>query len=273
MSKPLKISQKKLVLRRRKRRLFASLWLLLYIGVIFGGLSFLSQADFLAIKDVRVEGNSRLDADVLSGIARAELAGNYMYFFSRANKFLYPHDAIEERIVASPIVEGVGVSREAGGVLVISVKERMEEAQWCGQKCFSINEEGFIFAEAAGGATSSTTASTTNIIYRGGLTAEPIGAHLLPVQDFKNSEFFIRQIASLGLEPVEVLLGVAGYMEVKLAKGGKLIINGTDDLSAVLSRLGAFVSDIKTVPNLAAFLAKLDYIRLDSGNKIFYKLK
>ena len=63
------------------------------------------------------------------------------------------------------------------------------------------------------------------------------------------------------------------YMTVVLFTGGRLIINTNDDLAIVLSNLSSIMRDKTVVPTISSFLKKLDYMKLDSKNKIVYKLK
>ena len=62
-------------------------------------------------------------------------------------------------------------------------------------------------------------------------------------------------------------------MTVVVEGGGRLIVNRADDLSKTLGNLASLLENRQQIPSVADFAASLDYMRLDSGNKIFYKLK
>lgn len=265
-----KVYQKKIVDKRRKKLFFLCLWAFLAFGLAFSGLSYVSQLDSLSIDRVVIEGADRLDQSAIIETALSHLEGNYGYFFSKSNFILYPQDAIRNDIARLPLVKNVTVN-DKKNVLIIRITERSESAIWCeidgeaSEACFSVDENGFIFAG---------TASAGGITYKGHIEGEgKIGSSVMPVDDFKNMQFFMRELIALDIEPAEVLIEEAGYMEIFLKKGGRLIINTSDDLSDALSNLSTLLSDAANVPNLEDFLGRLDYIRLDSGNKVFYKLK
>ncbi|MDO8579783.1 MAG: FtsQ-type POTRA domain-containing protein, partial [bacterium] len=126
-----KIYQKKLHVRRRKRALFISLYILLALGVIFSGLSLLSQAQFMSIEKIIVRGNERAKTETISATALREIAGNYFFFFSKNNIFLYQALLIEEKVLALSLIQSVRVNRNGLREIEINLEERKEDARWC----------------------------------------------------------------------------------------------------------------------------------------------
>ncbi|HVT74930.1 MAG TPA: hypothetical protein VHD69_00710 [Candidatus Paceibacterota bacterium] len=269
----LKTRQGKLAARRRKRAAFLLLFFLAAAGITFSVLSFVSQLDSLSIQSVAVRGNVRIPTEAIENIVLEKLTGNDISFFSRRNIYLYPKGPIVQAVALLPAVASVEASRD-GGTLVISVHEREEAALWCAgltqdTGCFSMDAEGYIFAEQP-------REDPKLFRYRGLIYDMPIGKRLLPTDQFRNIGFFMNELAGLSVEPREAILSGTStliYMTISLEGGGKLIVNSEDDLSTVLSNVAAVISNKAVAPSLSVFLASLDYMKLDIGNKIVYKLK
>jgi hypothetical protein len=126
-----------------------------------------------------------------------------------------------------------------------------------------MDEAGFIFAPAL--------APSQGFIYRGLVTLDPVGKTLLPEADFKKIEFFVQELRGLSLAPREAVFESVDYATIVLAGGGKLVINMSDDLSAVLSNISAIITDRTVTPSLSHFLSTLDYLKLDTGRKLYTK--
>ncbi len=264
------VHQKKLIARRRRRAFFMSLYVLFALGIIFSGLSLLSQEQFMSIEKITVGGNVRAKVETIETTVLREMAGNYFYFFSKSNAFLYPADDIMEKILALPLIQSVSVNRNGLKAIEINLEERREDARWCEGSvheinwCFSMDENGLVFDQIA---------TSTAFIYRGLISGSPIGQSFLAPEEFKKIQFFVRDLGFFGIAPAEAIFGEPHYMTVVLLTGGKLIINTNDDLSVVLSNISSVIRDKTVAPSLSRFLEKLDYMKLDSGNKVVYKLK
>ncbi|MDE1874526.1 MAG: FtsQ-type POTRA domain-containing protein [Patescibacteria group bacterium] len=297
-----KIYQKKLAARRRRRIALIILCSVAAAGLIVSGLSYLSELDALAIRNISVAGNERLSSSTVDAIVLRDLAGNYLGFFSRANALLYPHGEIISDIAALPLVRSVSVSRDGFSGLAIDIAERDEVAEWCdGQApplsyvtatdttaydaigtdvrslaCYSVDEDGLVFAAAAPASAGAAT-SAPSFIYRGILAGDPVGQQLMPAADFKKVQFFMTELSNLPVDPREVYMygttTAPDYMDVLLGGGGRLVIDSRDDLSSVLDNIATVLSDKIVVPDEAAFLDRLDYMKLDIGDKIIYKLR
>lgn len=271
-----KFQQRKLSARRRKEALRLAAIACAAAGVAFFGLGLLSQIGPLQIRDVAVEGNSRLTVDEVKDAVDAAISGSYLGVFSRSNALIYPHDAALAAVAALPAVESADVSRDGFGAVKVSVVERAPSARLCKGKvgdysdCYLLDEQGVAFREA--------NADAVGYVYRGdkagaSATSTPIGRPWLPASDFKKLQFFMGRIDGLSLSPREADLGEGGYATIRLGGGGKLLVNLDDDLSVVLANLAAIISDKNIAPSFPDFLERLDYIKLDSGNKVVYKLK
>jgi hypothetical protein len=283
-----KIRQTKLAARRRRRIVFMSVYGVAAAGIFLCGLSYISQLPSFAVSQITVEGNSRLSAAAIQSIVFKDLIGNYMGLFSKRNIFLYQKQAIQHDILALPLVKTATISQQGLTGITVSITERDQTSRWCSgvtgiSDCYSVDDSGFIFAKAADAACTAdhvclvdSASSSASFIYRDGVISGPIGSHVLDSNQFKKIGFFMNQLTGLAVEPREAILSnstTTSYMTILLAKGGKLIVNTADDLSVVLGNISSVISNRAVAPSLSQFLATLDYIKLDIGNKIVYKLK
>jgi hypothetical protein len=265
-----RVHQRKIVAQRRKRLAILVSGFVLGLATVVGSIAFLSHAEFLRITDIRVTGNSRLSETYVRAMVEGLLDAKYLGMFSKRALFLYPHDAIEVTLAVMPVMKSVHVESEGLRSLVIEIEEREEVARLCdgGQgvfdTCFALDEEGFAFSPSD---------DALMVAYRNPVLVPAIGGSFLTPHDFKALEFFVRELSSLDVDPREIVIGEAGYVRVFLGGGGHLVVNSLDDLSLVLSNLSLVLNDRAVASSSAGFLSRLDYMRLDAGNKVFYRLR
>lgn len=266
-----RVHQAKIRAKKRKKLILVSLAVLSSILVVLGGFAWLSHAEFMKVSDVRVTGNVRLSEEFVASTTRATLEGKYLGLFSRSAIFLYPHDAIERDFLAMPLIKEVKVSSRGLHAVEVALTERVEVARACDgpagdfARCLALDEDGLGFFPSS---------DDSMVAYRNATTSLALGDSLFAKSaDFKGIQFFVRELAKLDLAPREAIMGEAGYMTVVLGGGGRLIVNSTDDLSGVLANLSSILRDRSVAPSLGDFLKRLDYMRLDSGNKVFYKFR
>lgn len=276
-----KVYQKKIVAKRRRRMFLLSLYSLVGIGLLVSGLSFVSHLDSLSIENIVTEGSTpTLDTDLRNTVLE-KINGNYGYLFSKRNTFLYPKDEIEKALDALPSIKRADVSRRGLTALVVSITEREESARWCsnsdGASCYLLDDAGMVFSPAHVGCglsvCVSSVATSSIFVYKGLITEDPLGKQFLPADDFKKIQFFIQELQGLALRPVEAEMVETGYMTIELFDGGKIIINSRDNLARVLVNLETIITDKKIALDFGQFLKDLDYIKIDSGNKVVYKMK
>jgi hypothetical protein len=225
----------------------------------------------MKVVDIGVEGTKRLSSDFVASSTRSLLEGRYLGMFSRGSVALYPHDAIEDALLSMPVVKTVDVGSRGLHAITIAVEERVETARYCEgsagdfSMCLALDEEGLAFAPSE---------DDSMVAYRNATTSLSLGDMVFSGSgDFKNMQFFLRELAGLDLAPREAVIGEAGYVTILLGGGGRLIVNTVDDLSGVLSNLSSILRDPSVVTSLDDFLSRLDYMRLDAGNKVFYKFR
>lgn len=271
MRSNVKVYQKKIVERRRKRALWISAAYIALLAAMVAGLSWLSRVEATEISRIRIEGNERVSDEAVASVAEEEMAGAWLGLFSKKNALLAPEGAVAERLAALPQALSVDVDVKGLHELAIYIEERQEEARFCQgplgdfSSCYSVDGEGFIFDRAA--------EASDAIAYRDDREGDPLAGAVIEPAQFKNLQFFAQELSSMGLPPREIELREAAYMTVVVGEGGRLIVNRADNLSKTLGNLASLLERRDIVPSAAELSEGLDYMRLDSGNKIFYKLK
>lgn len=265
-----RVHQRKIVAKRRRRVAVLASMAFFTVTSVIGGFAFLSHAGFLRIEEVRVTGNSRLSETYIRSLTDSLLEGKYLGIFSRRAWFLYPHDAIERDLLALPVTKSVRVETDGFRVISIEIEERKEVARLCGGEqgsldaCLALDEDGLAFSASD---------NALMVAYREPVRVPTVGDAFLSPGDFKSLQFFVRELSFLDVDPREIVMGEAGYITVFLGGGGRLIVNSLDDLALVLANLSVVLDDRSIASSSAGFLSELDYMRLDAGNKVFYKPK
>lgn len=273
-----KVYQKKIVDKRRRRAFYFTLYTFVFLGFLVASLSAISQLDSLLLNQVSVRGNTRLAQGDVERVVFEHLAGNYWAFFSRANALLYPRVEIEEALRTVPLIKEVSVSRSGFNTVVVTVTEKVEIARWCdegqlktgtgGLECFSLDENGLVFAPVAG------VDAEGFFVFKGVLSGGIVGKQVLEPVDFKKIQFFIHEVGRLSVDPIDARISPpTGYLTIELSSGGKIVVNTNDDLSVVLQNISAVLRDKVIAPSFSDFLAQLEYIKFDAGNKVVYRLK
>jgi hypothetical protein len=279
-----KVYQRKIVEKRRRRAFYRTLYTFVVIGFIWSALSSISHLDSITINQVVLRGNERLSQEEVELVVKNRLVGNYLGFFSRANAFLYPQDSIEEVVRSIPIVKAASIARSGFNTVTVSVAERTEVARWCAEDemtglpkepCYSMDEYGFVFAPALKGCGSNFCAPPSFIYSHGDPDmGRPLGKQVFTPDDFKKISFFMHEVDGLLVGPESASVSeYSDRMAIELKGGGKIIIDIRDDLTATLQNMSAIFKDKAVVTSLPEFLAALDYIKFDAGNKVVYKLK
>jgi hypothetical protein len=267
-----RIHQEKIIARRRKELLYRTLIVFIVLAVIVSGLSILSRLKRFAIVAIEVSGDNILSKEVVQNAALEKISGNYFGIFPRSNSLIYPNNAVAAAIRAMPPVREVTVKRRDLKTLDIEVIEREKEFVWCTaeegeEACYMLDYDGLVFALIEG------ISSTTDFIYRGALAPEPLGKNSLPLEEFRRIRFFLEELEGLSVSPREAEISPTDYLTIYLERGGKIMVDAKDDLSVILGNIAAVITDKTVAPSLSEFLDRLDYIKLDSGNKVVYKMK
>lgn len=274
-----KVYQKKIVVRRRKKAFLILLYTTILVVVLGAGLSFISQLDALRIQKIVVSGTQRASVADIERSVMDRISGNYFNFFAKANTFIYPKDEVRESLLILPAVSEVKIRREGFQGLSVEIKERDEVALWCmyenPNQCFKVDGTGLVYAPQTYECENNVCERGVeqSFVYQSNIIGEPIGSYVMKTDEFEKIHFFVNEITKLDLSPIRAMIDSDGYITLGLKDGGEILIYSKDDLTKILDNLITFMSDKTVVLNQSQFLKNLDYIKIDSGNKIVYKLK
>lgn len=247
----------------------AGLWVLIFWS---SGLSSIN------IRTIEVSGTSFVSSNEVAADAKKSLVGRYFFTVPKTNIFFYPKSDIEKNIIeAFPAVQSVSVGFKNFHTIGIWLLERQAEALWCepaepaagsAGSCYLLDANGLIFApfSAVG-----TTSPAFIKFYSAAPKKNPIGQIYAAAEYFQSLLAFAKNLNTLGFAVSSFSEGSEGDFEAKLFKGVRLIISRDIDLDSVLNNFQTIVSDPPFIAS--GGLAKVDYIDLRFGDKVFYKKK
>lgn len=273
--------------RRRKRWVIVLVSFALVVAGGFG-LSRFSFSPTVSLSAVHVRGASIISESEIKKIVENQAAASFLGVFSRNNLLLLPRENIEKDIKDSfKTIELAEVSFDSPHDLVVSVRERVPTALWCGynagdgaasansttEKCFYLDKTGYIFAEAP------VFSGDVFLVWRGFLNsseatsaADPIGQHILPRVSFEKLNDFVENVSKLGLKTVSLLEISENEMELHLANGGVIVINRKMTYEQTLQNLESIVA-AKQAEFRGSFIDQVEKIDVRFTGKAFVKLK
>lgn len=182
---------RKLSLKERRRRSFlikASLVLFLCV-VSLCGVAYVTRIPAVTVSRITVAGASAVPQEKIQEVADAALRGSYAFIVPKRMSFVVPESEIQKSILTTfPHIDSVRIAKPDMQTVQVSVTERAVHAVWCGDRCFGMDKNGFIFTESSG--------STTVRTYRGSLEAGPLRATFLP-GSFVELDSFLERVSTV----------------------------------------------------------------------------
>ncbi|MEK7185225.1 MAG: hypothetical protein AAB726_01245 [Patescibacteria group bacterium] len=277
--------------RRRKRWVIVLVSFALVIASGFG-LSRFSFSPQVSLSAVHVRGASLIPESEIKKIVEKQTATAFLGVLSRNNLLLAPRENIEADIKnLFKTIEFAEVSFNSPHDLVVSVRERVPAALWCGdsdgsgdvavsaanvaadaaQKCFYLDKTGYIFSEAPvfGG--------DVFIMWNGFLktpedSTTPVGQHIMPQVSFEKLNSFVKDVAKLGLKTVSIVEISESELELHLANGGVIVVNRKMSYEQTLQNIESIVA-AKQVEFRGSFIDRVEKVDVRFSGKAFVKLK
>lgn len=265
-------------------KIFLSIFLFLLVLV---ALSFLSRWEKFNINKIEISGNKVVETEMIEDVVKENISGNYFWFFPKTNFIIYPQAKIETELKNKfKRIKTVSANDKNIKTLEILLTERVASYTYCGvsvnteteneQKCFFMDEEGYIFAEAP------FFSGEVYLKFYGKVAdqeiEDPSGKYFYQ-SDFSKLISFKEKIEKIGLKPVIFFIGENGYTEMFLSSllkselGPKIIFNLDSNLDVVLENLETILSSEPLKTDFRKKYASLLYIDLSFGNKVYYKFK
>jgi len=270
----LKFKTSKLLKKRRKKIIIKVILYFLLISAFVGGLSFLSRAEFLSIKEIKIIGEGSVNKEEIIKIAENKIKGTMLGLFSKSNILLYPRYEIEIDILNQfKRILDVTVSIEKFSIMDIEIEERKAFALYCevspqnnDEECFYLDETGFIFGEAPN------FSGNSFVKYYSTASARDGDNYFLEVEDFKQLNNFLNNISETFDVKVVKVINDSENLEISLNVETKLILDLDNDFEKAFENLALLVNELKTQKEIDSFNS-LEKVDLQFGNKIFYKVR
>jgi hypothetical protein len=230
-------------------------------------------------QNVSVVGAHTVQPAQIQAFVANKLAESSRGFISGRNIFIYRYGQLADQIAENfPAVKSAIVKRDTsmGNGLIVTLTERTSFAQWCQDgtdaACFLMDEQGVIFASAAGLASSTL---PNPYVFSGALSTTSIAVALPPYgevfggEHFEGINEFLEKLRTTGVTPLGANIVNDTDFSVPLAEGYYIKASFGEDPSLLAKNL----SLILNADALSGKLANLEYVDLRFGNRVYYKFK
>ncbi len=260
--------------RKRKKNVLKALLFFLGVCAVVALVIMFFRSPYLRINTITVAGAKEISKEDLTYFIQSESAGNYYYVFPKNHILLYPKKKIIADLHAKyPQIIHSGINFKNTNTVTLSIKERAPIALYCVDKCYFIDELGFVYKE------SPDFSSDVYRVYRDYreiyasstiATSTPIGRTPLSLELFKNINTFVDNLSTIKLTPLQV--SIMGNQEIQiLTKQGNLKVSLRNPLSNQFEILKTAV-DQPSFSDGKGGVTHFQYIDVRFGSKIFYKL-
>ena len=280
----LELKNKRRKILKRKIIIFLSIFLFLFIGLVF-----LSRWERLQIENIEISGNKIIESKMILEKVEEDLTGHYLWVIPKTNFLLYPENSIKKELAEDfKRLENINVSIDTMRVLKIELSERKAVYTWCGDtldsrtagintenKCYFMNELGYVFDEAP--------YFSGDVYFRffGKINRngeDPSGRYFL-VDNFGKLIFFLDTLKNIDIKPIALYVKEDGEAELYLSSNAslidspKIIFNIDTDLNKIAENIQASVATPVFKEQIEKDPDSLLYLDLRFGNKIYYKFK
>lgn len=258
----------KIAQRRKAKRNF-SLFLKMILPAIFlVGLVWLLRASFLQVKDFQFAGNDTLRAEDLKSFAQNQVAGRKLIFIPKTNILFLNKDELASALLSNfNRLERVSIDKKIFSRSVnLDLAERKAAFIWCADsgECFNMTSGGLVFEP---------TFETDKIVFRGGISGEPLLKNFASPEVMENYLKLIAEFEKAGFKISSIKFETGDRVIAKLSikdATSDIIFNPHDpDFSLLIQNTILLIGETLTKNPKAVF----DYIDARFGNKFFYKLK
>jgi len=288
-------SPRLLKFKKEKQKTFRKklLWAVFFLVLFFLSLIFLSRWKEMNIENVQVSGNKVLETKIIEQKVREKISGNYFWVFPKTNFIIYPQKEIATDLKNNlKRIKDVFVNDRNIKNLEINITEYNAEYLWCGispvekkevaeedflekNKCYFMNEDGYIFDEAP---------YFSGEVYfkfygNNALNLEnPLGTYFFE-KDFNRFIYLKKSIEELGIKITSLFVMDNGDVKILLSpkiinqKNPEIIMKLDSDFTKAIENLQSILNTEPLQTDFKNKYSSLLYIDLRFGNKVFYKFK
>jgi cell division septal protein FtsQ len=272
-------SPRLLELKKKKRKVLAQkIFFLVFLFIlILVGLSFLSKWEKININNIQISGNKVIETKMIEDIVKADIAGDYLWFFPKTNFLLYPKGEITKELTDKyKRIKNISLNIENLKTLDVSITERTALYTYCGiapaeldsrnQKCYFMDESGYIFDEAP---------------YFSGEVYTKFYGNTGPYffePNFVKLISFKEALKNIGVKPVVFFVEDNGDIEIFLSSttaqlGPVIFLKADADFNQVVENLQTVLTTEPLQSDFKNKYSSLLYIDLRFGNKVYYKFR
>ncbi|PIR69132.1 hypothetical protein COX93_00270 [Candidatus Nomurabacteria bacterium CG_4_10_14_0_2_um_filter_30_12] len=271
--------------KKRRTILMRKIFFLFFILVLVG-LSFLFRWKNLNISNIKITGNKVIETKAIEDIVKENITGYYFYFFPKTNFIIYPQSKINAELMSKfKRIKDISINNKNIKTLDISLTERTALYTYCGssidlipesqnQKCYFIDEDGYIFDEAP------YFSEGIYLKFYGIIDnneENPSGSYFFPSY-FKKLITLKETLNKIGIKPVAFFIEDNKDVNVFLSSsstqiGPKIIFKLDSDFEKIIENLQSVLTTEPFQTDFKNKYSSLLYIDLRFGNKVYYKFK
>lgn len=234
---------------------------------LLSGISYISKLKSITIASINFEGNLSVKSSDLKAFVSSALNGSYGHILAKSNSLIYPKGDLKNKLLNNfTRIKNVELKLKDFQTLNVLITERKPVALWCDQKCYFLDEEGFVFDEAP------QISGSVYTHYHGFISDENIiGKTFLNSSDFKDLSHFVSNLKNEQINITDIFYKQEQEFEAVVEGGGKILFNKKTSFENTLENLNSVLEDYKVENKNGDFFKNLDYVDLRFGNKIYYK--
>ncbi len=259
---------------RRKRLILKAVVVAVIFAAVFAGVAAFFRIPYFQVEKIEIIGKSLINGDDLTDVIKAKMEGKYFGLFPKANIFIMPKEKILAELTEEfKRIKKISLDKKYFGAIAVKIEERKNAVLFCEKEdCAYADENGFVFEKSPyfSGAVFLKLIDQRNL--DSGENAKKIddyfGTNLIEENEFKKILEFAGLVVKIGGGIKEVVLKKENVYEFYTQEGWKTILNDKNEPKSVyLNLITALDANIKDKR------ARLDYIDLRLGNKIYFKYK
>jgi len=281
MIRPRKFRTREARRKARRRVVLFSCGYAVLAAAIACGFVWLLHQPMLRIQTIQVHTDGVLDEAQLVQDVESAIQDEAFTILPKDSVLVVRTSELADSLTQNtPRIQDISGERSTFNTLSFSVSERTQHAWWCGDivpsvpqtatnspqygKCFSVDTTGYIYATAD----NQPSADTSHVYYGSLAQADPIGATLLPQEEFIHLDTLYTTLTTRIDDAYALLITDTRDVELFRSNGSRIILPRNMEPTMLDNRLAALL-DSDTIDQSR----RLAYIDLRFGTKVFLRYR